>query len=59
MSLMFCGCMPGCCYAVANVLWVVARVLLYGCVSLMFCGCMPGCCYAVANLLWVVARVLL
>ncbi len=53
------GWMPKHCNAVANVLWVVARVLLYGCVSLMFCGCMPGCCYAVANVLWVVARVLL
>jgi len=57
----FYGWLPGCCYAVARVLWVVARVLLcsyYGVmgscqsVAMQLLGCygwLSGCCYVVAR----------
>ncbi len=53
----YSGWLLGCCYAVARVFWVVARVLLCG--LLGYSGGLLGCCYAVARVFWVVARVLL
>ncbi len=48
------GWLLGCCYAVARVTGVVARVLLLG-----YPGGLLRCCYAVAKVPGVVARVLL
>ncbi len=47
------GWLLGCCYAVARVTGVVARVLLW------YPGWLLRCCYAVAKVPGVVARVLL
>ncbi len=47
------GWLLGCCYAVARVTGVVARVLLG------YSGWLLRCCYAVAKVPGVVARVLL
>ncbi len=47
------GWLLGCCYAVARVTGVVARVLLG------YLGWLLRCCYAVAKVPGVVARVLL
>jgi len=42
-----------CCYSVARVLWIVARVLLCSCMCVAIqllgcCGLLPGHCYAAA-----------
>ncbi len=47
------GWLLGCCYVVARVTGVVARVLL------RYPGWLLGCCYAVAMVPGVVAKVLL
>jgi len=52
-SLECCGQLHGCCYALAKMFWVVARV--FACVKLTstmleFCVWLPGHCYAVAKM---------
>ncbi len=55
MLLGYPGWLLRCCYAVAKVPGVVARVLLCGCYGTR--GGVLRCCYAVARVLGVVARV--